>query len=157
MQRTNCRTPCAESLAARDCPCYGLPVISSRRREQRAGAAFVAAVVLLCQAAAWVHAAAIPHVTCLEHGESVHLATPGQQTAADEGVTVAAAPTEDAAHAHEHCNLPGHRTTRTPTPALAEVAATFVVATAPVAPPARQAVCILRLAPKTSPPRAPVV
>jgi hypothetical protein len=128
-----------------------------RPAQHRARAAFVAAIVVLCQAAAWVHAAAIPHVTCVEHGESVHL--PAQGKAAPlEGVATAATPDDDAtAHAHEHCNLQGHRTTQAKAPELGDADASFVAAAAPPAEAAHQAVRLLHLAPKTSPPRTPVV
>jgi hypothetical protein len=118
----------------------------------------VALVVLFGQAAAWVHAAATPHVTCLEHGDSVHLpvarvAGPAEATA---GVTVGTATDEAAAHDHEHCGVQAQRGTTT---AVFERAATVAIFASPPAPvsavlvPARQ---LLRLAPKTSPPRAPV-
>src|SRR5690242_19418259 len=61
--------------------------VSSRLRRYRArgGAAairWLAVLVVLCQGAAWVHAVATPHVTCVEHGESVHLAVRGGQSSA---------------------------------------------------------------------------
>lgn len=122
----------------------------------------MAAFVLLCQAAAWVHAAAIPHVTCVEHGESVHLdaqeGAKGPAPAQSLGdAVVAEAADEATAHAHEHCSLQGHRTATTSPPALTDAAATAVPATgpAPASPP--PAVSLLSLAPKTSPPRTPVV
>jgi hypothetical protein len=119
----------------------------------------LAAFVLLCQAAAWVHAAAIPHVTCVEHGESVHLDAQGEASAprGDAGATVLAEAADEAtAHAHEHCNLQGHRTSSTPPPVLADVVATAIVPAAPTTAAPLPAVSLLRLAPKTSPPRTPV-
>lgn len=119
----------------------------------------MAAFVLLCQAAAWVHAAAIPHVTCVEHGERVHLDAQGEaptQPRGDAGVTVLAETAGEAtAHAHEHCNLQGHRTANTSPPALTDIVAAVLVpaALATAAPP--PAVSLLLLAPKTSPPRTP--
>jgi hypothetical protein len=117
----------------------------------------VATVVLLCQATAWVHAAATPHVTCLEHGESVHLAVATIVPAATAagGVTVLAASKEAGAHAHEHCSLQGQRTTQTGSPARTSAVATFALAPVRAVGGERPPVQLLRLAPKTSPPRAP--
>jgi hypothetical protein len=117
----------------------------------------VASVVLLCQATAWVHAAATPHVTCLEHGESVHLvvATIAPAARAAGGVTVLSASTEADAHAHEHCSLQGPRTTQTGSPARDSSVATFALAPVPAVGGERPPLQLLRIAPKTSPPRAP--
>jgi hypothetical protein len=132
---------------------------TSPRTAARVGAAFVAVAVLFCQATAWVHAAATPHVTCLEHGESVHLAPGPASVATDTAADPALrrAPIEATAHAHEHCGLQGHRPTTAPvaTPSLAlaafESPATFIPPRAPaLAAP-------LLFAPKTSPPAAPTV
>jgi hypothetical protein len=119
----------------------------------------VVAVVLLCQATAWIHAAATPHVTCLEHGESVHLvvAAVGQPAPAGERGPSIAAEVEPAAHAHEHCGLQGQRSSSAAAPTCQAGAATAPRAqTLPAAEP-RLALRLLRLAPKTSPPAAPVV
>ncbi len=131
---------------------------SNRQPAARVGAALIAAFVLLCQATAWVHAAATPHVTCFEHGESVHLAVAPAVDVNDAGdATARPAPAESAAHAHEHCCVQGHRTTTAPAaaPALAraafEVSVTFAVSRAPAA------TTLLLFAPKTSPPAAPTV
>jgi hypothetical protein len=131
----------------------------SPRTAARLGAAFVAAVVLLCQAAAWVHGAATPHVTCLEHGESVHLAPAAAGAATDTAAdpTVRRAPSEPAAHAHEHCGLQGHRTTTSPSPAPTVALASFEGPAALVSTRAPVATTLLRFAPKTSPPAAPTV
>jgi hypothetical protein len=130
----------------------------------------VAAVVLLCQAAAWVHAAAIPHVTCLEHGESVHLpahlaatkatASPGNADAdagdgAGAGLAATAATSELDAHTHDHCGLQGQRTTSAAAPDHESSVARFAPASLPAVADARPVLRLLRLAPKTSPPRAP--
>jgi hypothetical protein len=133
--------------------------LTPSHRQQRASAGSVAAFVLLCQAAAWVHAAAIPHLTCLEHGDSVHLDAHGQAGLPQSDVpAVAAAPAQEAtAHAHEHCNLDGHRTASTPAAAPSDVAATVVAGATPTAAAPPPAVRLLLLAPKTSPPRAPAV
>jgi hypothetical protein len=114
-------------------------------------------VVLLCQATAWVHAAATPHVTCLEHGESVHLAvaTIAPTARAAGGVTVLSASTEADAHAHEHCSLQGQRTTQTGSPARDWSVAIFALAPVPAVGGERPPLQLLRVAPKTSPPPAP--
>ena len=121
----------------------------------------IAIVVLVGQAAAWVHESATPHVTCLEHGEQVHLTTQGLVAAAPRqgtGLAVEPAPTaETAAHAHDHCGLQGQRTTSVPAPARALVSAPLAVSTAPAVPNVGPGLLLLRLAPKTSPPRTPVV
>jgi hypothetical protein len=119
----------------------------------------VAAVVLLCQATAWVHAAAVPHVTCLEHGESVHL--PATKAApspagASAGLAMTAA-TELDAHAHDHCGLQGQRTTSAAAPDRDASVATFAPTPLPAVADGRPVLRLLRLAPKTSPPRAPAV
>jgi hypothetical protein len=115
--------------------------------------------VLLCQAAAWVHAAT-PHVTCAEHGESVHLASANHAAArpvpTEASPTVVAAAEVDA-HGHDHCGLQGQRTTSAGSPSPASSAATFAPALALIAPETKPPLQLLRLAPKTSPPRAPVV
>jgi hypothetical protein len=123
----------------------------------------VAAVVLLCQATAWVHAAATPHVTCLEHGESVHLNLAAPATVAGRpasprgGLTVAPAPFEPEAHAHEHCGLQGQRTTSSTAPVVDVATASFAPASLPAVARTTPALQLLRLAPKTSPPAAPTV
>jgi hypothetical protein len=128
----------------------------------------VVALVVLCgQAVATVHAAATPHVTCLEHGDSVHLAVarttgPAPSVAnvanvANVDRTAVTASTEvSEAHAHEHCGLRAQRVTASDAPVIDSTTAlpepdallAIVVAT----PPGH----LLLLAPKTSPPPAPV-
>jgi hypothetical protein len=112
--------------------------------------------VLLCQATAWVHAAATPHVTCVEHGESVHLA-PGVADHHGDGLAVSAPRPESTAHAHEHCNLQGQRSTSATAPVRTSASASLVDASVPAAADVTPALRLLLLAPKTSPPRAPVV
>jgi hypothetical protein len=116
----------------------------------------VAAVVLLCQAAAWVHVAATPHVTCLEHGESVHLA-PGAASHDAERLSLSTPRPESTTHAHEHCGLQGQRTTSATAPTRVHARVGFAVAPLPAPAPTPLALRLLRLAPKTSPPRAPAV
>jgi hypothetical protein len=118
----------------------------------------VALVVLLGQAAAFVHGAATPHVTCLEHGESVHIPVghPGAHTPATAGISVAAAADEAELHGHEHCGVQAQRSATAADAARDASAAIFApaphVALAALPPPRH----LLRLAPKTSPPCAPV-
>jgi hypothetical protein len=122
-----------------------------RTVRQRLPATVVAVIVLLCQNAAWVHAAATPHVTCLEHGESIHLAAVPSPTRADEP-TVVTTPAVETVHAHEHCNLQGQRTTSAWSPAPTFVRACPAGAVGPPTQLAVRPVGLLRLAPKTSPP-----
>jgi hypothetical protein len=131
----------------------------SRRQGARLGATFVVVAVLLCQATAWVHTAATPHVTCLEHGERVHLALGGQHArdARDAGPALTGAPIQSAAHAHEHCNLQSQGSGSAPVPTPTVVPALFARAPVARAPRVRPAAALLRFAPKTSPPRAPAV
>jgi hypothetical protein len=119
----------------------------------------VALVVLLGQAAAWVHAAATPHVTCLEHGESVHLSVRSVTgpAAGDHGVATVAATNDSEAHGHEHCGLQGQRTVTGGTPARDSRAASFGPVSSPAIVAATATAHLLRFAPKTSPPRAPIV
>jgi hypothetical protein len=118
---------------------------------QRLPATVVAVIVLLCQSAAWVHAAATPHVTCLEHGESIHLAAVTTPARAGEP-TVVSTPAVEVVHAHEHCNIQGQRTTSTSSPAPTFVRACPARAIAPPTLLAVRPVGLLRFAPKTSPP-----
>jgi hypothetical protein len=152
---------CAPPLVARDLPCYpwGVGVLFHRRDRTRPGAAFVVALVLLGHATAWVHAAT-PHVTCLEHGESVHLATgvraSAQALAHQAGGSVLASELTGAgAHGHEHCSVQSSRSTSAPTPHPTFVRTAPLAAVAPASILAPPAVLLLRLAPKTSPPRPP--
>jgi hypothetical protein len=130
--------------------------LPSGRQRARPGATFVAVVVLLCQATAWVHAAATPHVTCLEHGESVHLAS-GGEGAQGAGPAILAATTPATTHAHEHCNLQGQSGGSAPVPERSVVRALFAPVPQLRAPRVRPAAALLRFAPKTSPPPAPAV
>jgi hypothetical protein len=122
----------------------------------------VAAVVLLGQASTLLHEAATPHVVCLEHGERVHLDSPSGGVVDADGpraavVAIDAAPRENAEHAHEHCSLQGPQSTTTPTDALNFLAAPTMARAMPSAPDVRLTPWLLRFAPKTSPPRTPIV
>ncbi len=146
-------------------PATGLTVSSAPRHARpRIAAAAIAVVALLCHAGAWVHTAATPHVTCVEHGESVHLDQPAHQAPVaaafsdHDRLTVASAIAESAAHEHEHCGLANHRTASATTPpALSAHAQTEPVQEMPPAPGERVSAQLLRLAPKTSPPGTPTV
>jgi hypothetical protein len=132
--------------------------VSNRQPGARVGAAFIAAFVLLCQATTWLHAAATPHVTCFEHGESVHLAaapTADVNEAAD--ATARPTPAEAAAHAHEHCGVQGHRTTTAPASAPALTLVSFAAPVTRAVCRAPAATTLLLFAPKTSPPATPTV
>jgi hypothetical protein len=127
-----------------------------RRRDRARGAAalrWLAVLVALCQGAAWVHAAATPHVTCLEHGESVHLA-PRDNLPQARRLAVVDAPAEPRAHGHEHCGLQAQGSATVGAPqSIAQVETPPAIPTPTVEP--RPVTGLLRLAPKTSPPRAP--
>jgi hypothetical protein len=115
----------------------------------------VTALVLLCQAMAWVHEAT-PHVTCFEHGERVHLPVvrraPDRTTAGELAVV---AETESGADGHEHCGLQGQRTDAAATPAVDSSLAIFTPTPQPPISQAGPSLRLLRLAPKTSPPPTP--
>jgi hypothetical protein len=113
----------------------------------------------MCQGAAWVHAAATPHVTCVEHGESVHLALRAGHSPVQRAATldVLGAPADATAHGHEHCGLQGQGSTSAPTPHRTAVDVPVLSTPTPSAAPARAPAALLRLAPKTSPPRPPAV
>jgi hypothetical protein len=130
--------------------------VSRLRRQDllaRVREACVAGVVLLCQAAALIHAASAPHVTCPEHGDRVHLAA--ARTARHAGqLPVAALEAAADAHQHDHCGL--QHQSRTPLPAPDAVVA-ITGGDHPWSSPGRidlAAIPILSFAPKTSPPRA---
>ena len=124
----------------------------------------LAFVLVASQASAWVHAAAISHVACLEHGEAMH----GGAAPGDDG---RAAPDDDAAQlgiradvttvaGHDHCAnaaLLRWRDVALTTPALLPAPAPAsrplpFAASRDVAPGA----VVYLLAPKTSPPPASV-
>jgi len=113
----------------------------------------VAVIVLLCQGTALVHAAAMPHVTCLEHGESIHLPAASGEVRA--GLTSVSAPTSTAAHDHEHCNVQAQRTTPVSAPVPAIMGVCLAPEPLPAAPGVATSFGLLRFAPKTSPPPAP--
>ena len=129
---------------------------------RRANGILLAFVLVASQASAWLHAAAISHVTCLEHGEAVH------GTALPAGVTRATVPQDvgqvglradlTTAGGHDHCGNAALLRWR-------DVALSGPVTLAPLVAiprsltfaPARvggHGAVIYLLAPKTSPPSA---
>src|SRR5207244_10403027 len=82
-------------------------VRSSSTRTRRLGGLLLAVVLVASQAAAWVHATAVAHVTCIEHGEAIHAPTHVSAPEARRPETAAAtvvAPDDVAGiGAHEHC------------------------------------------------------
>jgi hypothetical protein len=125
---------------------------------------FVLAVLLAAaQGSAWVHASVVSHVTCLEHGESVHAAegradVPGQGVGPD--LSRALRADLGAAGGHDHCDggallrwrdvslVVPHGTI--PLPQVTPSAALLP------APPAVLRGASYLVAPKTSPPRSAV-
>jgi hypothetical protein len=137
-----------------------------RGSKRRLGVAVIAYACLLAQVSALAHRALVQHVTCAEHGESVHLradtaaavgsqATLGSFASAGWVARVGTVPVA-AADEHDHCsgaafrNLT-HRSYLDPTvgPGPCADGVDF-----PSAVVAASAVAPYRLAPKTSPPRA---
>ena len=129
---------------------------------RRASGLLLAFVLVVSQASAWFHAAAIAHVACLEHGESVHRASvpPGAaRTAIPQDVSQPGLRTDLAgASGHDHCGnaalLRWRDVALTAPPALPRpVGASPSLHFAALREQAH-GVPVYRLAPKTSPPRA---
>jgi hypothetical protein len=140
--------------------------VRSSRQIRRVGGLLLAAVLIASQAAAWLHAAAVTHVTCAEHGEALHAATPSaapdDRPAAPDTVvaTVATGDQGDTLEAHDHCAsgaLLRWRALTVAPPAVTVVVPRFAGA-APfqTGPPALGLRAVYRLAPKTSPPHATI-
>jgi len=131
---------------------------------RRANGVLLAFVLVVSQASAWIHAAAISHVTCLEHGETVHgAALPASVTRAtvpeDVGQVGLRADLATAG-SHDHCGNAALLRWRdvalsVPVTLAPLVAVPRSLTFAPVHVDARGAV-IYRLAPKTYPPPAAV-
>ena len=125
----------------------------------------LALVLGLSQASAWVHAAAISHATCLEHGESIHAGGGAPAAAADVAGPIAvtadadrAAPDVSVDAAHDHCAssaLLRWRDAVLAAPSVAALPPAFQRSTfrAP-SPDAAASVVVYLVAPKTSPPHA---
>jgi hypothetical protein len=130
----------------------------------------LAVVLVASQTSAWLHAAAVSHVTCLEHGESIHAGASSSGGAANDLRRDVRTTEERGARSlradlavapgHEHCGSGALLRWR-------DLALTAPLALAPVpvfSPPLPRdsagalvlAAAIYRLAPKTSPPPAGV-
>lgn len=73
---------------------------------RRARGLLLAVLLAAAQGSAWVHAAIVAHVTCLEHGESIHALKTARGDAGPReavGGTARLTGAEAAATAHEHC------------------------------------------------------
>lgn len=128
---------------------------------RRASGLLLVFVLVVSQASAWFHAAAIAHVACLEHGESVHRAS------VPAGVAGAATPQDGSqpglstdlavATGHDHCGnaaLLRWRDVALTAPAtLARQGGVSASLTFAAAREQAHGVPVYRLAPKTSPPR----
>ncbi len=141
-------------------------VRSSRPAEtRRIGALLLAAVLVASQAAAWLHAAEVTHVTCVEHGEAVHAAARAASEEAREApvraaATVVAGDELATVAAHEHCAsgaLLRWRALAISAPSTAIFLPHVVgVQPGPAGLRAAPTAAVYRLAPKTSPPHATV-
>ena len=127
---------------------------------RRASGLVLAFVLVVSQASAWFHAAAIAHVACLEHGESVHRAS----VPAGARATVPQDPGQPALRAdlavasgHDHCGnaalLRWRDVALTAPPALARPLAVSRSLTFAAVRDQTHGIPVYRLAPKTSPPR----
>jgi hypothetical protein len=132
---------------------------------RRVGGLLLAAILVASQTAAWLHASAVTHVTCAEHGEALHAATPAAipedaPAPATVVATVATGDQADTLAAHEHCASGALLRWRalTVTPPAHAVFVPPVVTALPfqTGPPAVVTAAVYRLAPKTSPPHATV-
>jgi len=127
---------------------------------RRVGGLLFAVVLVASQANAWIHAVAIAHVACPEHGEAVHgparAAHPNDVARAVDGSAVGA--DVAAAAGHDHCaNAALLRWRDVTLPARSGLTAFAAAARfASFAPryEAAHAAGVYRLAPKTSPPAA---
>lgn len=136
---------------------------SATRGTLRALATLVAALVGLSSLGQFAHFFLVPHAVCVEHGELLELDEQESHAAshASPGSDQSAHAESELAPEHEHCQLlaRGQREQAEPTPpAVAVLPAAAAVLTVPLL--ARSvvfdAVPPLTLAPKTSPPIAPV-
>jgi hypothetical protein len=139
--------------------------VSLRRAAEtrRLGGLLLAAILIASQAAAWVHAGAVAHVTCVEHGEAIHAAAPDQADARQAPVAVAATVVEDevaSVAAHEHCAsgalLRWRALAIAPPPVSLVPPPARSAPSFPAGPGALRLAVGYRLAPKTSPPHATV-
>jgi len=145
------------------------PLLMTRRAiaSMRRGRGLLLALVLgLSQGTAWLHAAAISHATCLEHGESIHAVVgahgPDDVTRPDAPADARdrhrAAPDAGDTAAHDHCAssaLLRWREVALAPPPAAPIPPAFQTST--FHQPSRAAsarVVVYLVAPKTSPPHA---
>jgi hypothetical protein len=133
------------------------PTASARRLR----GLLLAALLCASQAGAWLHEAVVSHVTCLEHGESIHAGATPPRAAMPVAERLARLSSQPAAQAatHAHCGagaLLRGRDVVVPAPV-----ATGDLTLPALAPPARERApratagrCLYLVAPKTSPPSA---
>lgn len=76
----------------------------SPTRTRRVHGALLAALLCASQAGAWLHEAVVSHITCLEHGESVHAVVPAAlpARAPAQGLDLLAGQ-KAGGDEHEHC------------------------------------------------------
>ena len=129
---------------------------------RRASGLLLAFVLVVSQASAWFHAAAIAHVACLEHGEAVH------RPSVPAGGARATDPPDQGhpglradlavASGHDHCAnaalLRWRDVALTAPPTLARPVDGSRSLTFASVRDRTHAIPVYRLAPKTSPPRA---
>jgi len=147
--------------------CAAYPLLMTRRaiaNVRRARGLLLALVLGLSQATAWLHAGAISHATCLEHGEAIHAVgdAPASPDAAGPAAETSdadrAAPDVAVAAGHDHCAssaLLRWRDVALSAPVAATVPAALQRSTFHA--PSRDAtagVVVYLVAPKTSPPHA---
>jgi hypothetical protein len=122
----------------------------------------LAFVLVVSQASAWLHAAAIAHVACLEHGEAVHRAPlradDARATVPEDSGPIGLRADPAAASGHDHCANAALLRWRDVTLAAPPAPAPFVPVARSLtfvpAPAAGQGTVVYLLAPKTSPPPA---
>ena len=81
--------------------------------KRRLGVVVIACACLLGQLSAFAHRALVQHVTCAEHGESIHVSAappPGSVVPSSERIRAGAVPQMDvvplvAASDHDHCSV----------------------------------------------------
>ena len=121
----------------------------------------LASLLLAGQVGTLAHLVAVRHVTCPEHGESIHAATPPAETATTAVAAVSHGPAVQsialaAEHGHDHCLIVAERRSRSALLRASVAASPLPIAVAarpPVALAGRPALlAIYRLAPKNSPP-----
>ena len=145
--------------------CAAYPLLMTRRaivNMRRARGLLLALVLGLSQATAWLHAGAISHATCLEHGESIHAGVDASADGTDPAVEASDADRAAAdgalAVAHDHCAssaLLRWRDIALTAPATGTVPPTIHRSTFHATAPDAVAVAVVYLiAPKTSPPHA---